>query len=352
MAQKDTTPASPRHARRLLRGVLFAAVVVCVLAGTSYTVMFAMPGRSHQGPLPQATKAQRAIAKALRATVTHLAQRLGPRNTSHINALQKAQGYIESQLRAMGYKPRRIGFRMKAPGKTHHNKWVYNIEASIKGTTTPSEILVVGAHYDSAFNAPGANDNASGMAALLALAKALRQRKFRRTLRFVAFVNEEPPYFRTSRMGSLYYARRCQGRNDDIKAMLSLETIGYYKDTAGSQRYPWPLGLLYPSQGNFIGFVSDVGSRELVRAAIGAFRKHARFPSEGVATFGLLPGIGWSDHWAFWQAGYQAIMVTDTAPYRDPHYHTRQDTPDKLDYLRMARVVEGLHHVIARLDSF
>jgi Zn-dependent M28 family amino/carboxypeptidase len=150
-------------------------------------------------------------------------------------------------------------------------------------------------------------------------------------------------------MGSRIDADNARRRGDDITAMLSLETIGYYSDGSSSQHYPWPVGLLYPSKGNFLGFVGDLGSRSLVRAAIGAFRASASFPSEGAALPSTFPGVDWSDHWSFRQAGYPAIMVTDTALYRDPNYHQASDTPDKLDYRSLARVTRGLEYTIRQL---
>jgi hypothetical protein len=152
-------------------------------------------------------------------------------------------------------------------------------------------------------------------------------------------------------MGSVRYARWCREQDEDIVAMLSLETIGYYSEAPGSQKYPPPLGLLYPSKGDFIGFVGNVRSRRLVRRCVGTFRASVAYPSEGGAPPGWIPGIGWSDHWSFWQSGYPGVMVTDTAPFRYPHYHAVTDTPDKLDYDRMVRVVTGLEGVVATLTG-
>ena len=170
-----------------------------------------------------------------------------------------------------------------------------------------------------------------------------------RTVRFVLFANEEPPFFQTADMGSLVYAKRCRQRGENIVAMLSVETIGYYSERPGSQQYPPPMGLLYPSTGDFIGFVGNVKSRHLVRELVGSFRRHAQFPSEGAALPGSMTGVSWSDQWAFWQEGYPAVMVTDTAPFRYPYYHHPADTPDRLDYERMARVVDGLRAVLVDL---
>lgn len=205
------------------------------------------------------------------------------------------------------------------------------------------------AHYDTVIGTPGANDNSSGVAATLALARRFAKRNTDRTLRFVAFVNEEPPYFQTDQMGSRVYAQRCRQRRENVVSMLSLETIGYYDDTPGTQDYPPPFGLLYPSEGNFIGFVGNTESGDLVRQAVAAFRRNEKFPAEGGALPGEIPGVGFSDQWSFWQEGYPALMVTDTAMFRYPHYHEPEDTIDKVNFDRTARVVRGLEKVVAEL---
>lgn len=225
----------------------------------------------------------------------------------------------------------------------------HNLEVERVGTAHPSEIIVVGAHYDSAFGTPGANDNGSGVASLLALARRLRNHQPARTLRLVWFANEEPPHFQGADMGSVRYADRARQRGENIVAMLSLETLGYYSDEPGSQEYPGVLQAAYPDTGNFIAFVGDTDSRALVHRVLAAFRALTTFPSEGAALPDALPGVGWSDHWAFWRHGYPAVMVTDTAPFRYTHYHTTKDTPDRLDYARLARVVHGIDHVVREL---
>ena len=197
----------------------------------------------------------------------------------------------------------------------------------------------------------GANDNASGVAALVEVARLLVAKPLARSVRFVAFVNEEAPFFYTLDMGSHRYARRAHERGDNITAMLSLETIGYYSDAPGSQHYPFPFSFFYPDTANFIGFVGNLSSRSLVRCSLDAFRQYTPFPSEGLASPGWITGISWSDHWSFWQAGYPAIMITDTALFRYAHYHAPTDTPDKLDYNRTARVVNGLSYVVEVLAN-
>lgn len=150
-------------------------------------------------------------------------------------------------------------------------------------------------------------------------------------------------------MGSVVYAKRCRERNENVVGMLSLETIGCYSDAKGSQKYPAPFNLFFPSRGNFIGFVGNRGSKRFVRDVVKSFRRHTKFPSEGVAAPERITGIGWSDHWAFWQQGYPGLMVTDTAPFRYVHYHEPTDTPDKIDYDRTARVVAGMARVVTEL---
>jgi hypothetical protein len=165
----------------------------------------------------------------------------------------------------------------------------------------------------------------------------------------VAFVNEEPPFFQSEQMGSVVYAKRCRQRNEKIVAMLTPETIGYYSDERGSQKYPGMLGMFYPKVGNFIAFVGESSATELVERCVESFRHHTKFPSEGGAAPASIEGVGWSDHWSFALQNYPALMITDTAPFRYPHYHTPQDTPDKVDYDRAARVVAGLVRVVREL---
>ena len=321
-------------------GVLFGTLGI--LSVGSYSCMVLMPGRSHSGPLPPLAPEESRLAATLRGDVETLAVRIGQRNHFFYDSLAAATDHVEKRLGETGLPVARHTYEIK--GKPFHN-----LEAERKGSSKPEEIVIVGAHYDSVLDCPGANDNGSGAAALLALAGALAAHRPARTLRWVAFTNEEPPHFQTETMGSRVYARRCRERNENIVAMLSLETIGCYSDAEKSQAYPPPMSLFYPSRGNFITFVGNLGSRRLVREVVGSFRRHAAFPSEGAALPGWLTGVGWSDQWSFWEEGYPGVMVTDTAPFRYPHYHTPEDTPDKIDFERCARVVAGLEKVIRDL---
>jgi Zn-dependent M28 family amino/carboxypeptidase len=278
----------------------------------------------------------------LRSHVDVLATTIGERHVWRHSALMRAADYVSGELTACGYHPVRHAYETAGVA-------VANIETVLPGASMAEQIVVIGAHYDTVRGCPGANDNASGVAALLELAARFASRRHERTIRFVAFVNEEPPFFMTAHMGSLVYARACQARRDRIVAMMSLETIGYYTDVPRSQQYPAAIGRLYPDVGNFIGFVSNVRSARLLMQARRAFKARTPFPVQSAAVPAVIPGVGWSDHWSFWQAGYPAMMVTDTAPYRYPWYHTPDDTPDKISIDRLSEVVDGLEHVVTAL---
>ena len=302
--------------------------------------MIRMPGKSYRGPLPAADEGLVTLTEEVRRDTAKLAVEIGERNVSRRpEQLTQAADYIETEFAAAGYEVSRQEYQVL--GQT-----CANLQAELRGTTRPDEIVVVGAHYDTVLGTPGANDNTTGVAAVLALARIFSGVSTGRTLRFVAFVNEEPPHFQTDAMGSRVYARRCRQQAENVVAMLSLETIGYYSDVSGSQHYPPPIGLFYPSEGNFIGIVGNVASRDLVRRVVGLFRQHEKFPSQGGALPEGLPGVGFSDHWSFWQEGYPAVMVTDTAMFRYPYYHDPEDTVDKIDFERVARVVRGLREVV------
>ena len=323
------------------RIVFWLAALLFIGGGVYY--MSDMPGERHTGTLPALTEAERVLSDRLRGHVTVLAGDIGERNVWRHAALEAASGYIEDRLRASGY-------RVAAQEYVAREKSVRNLEAELSGAGLSKQIIVIGAHYDSVRGSPGANDNATGIAAVLEIARLLSGQALARTVRFVAFTNEEAPFFYSQEMGSLRYARRAREQGEQIVAMLSLETIGYYSDAADSQHYPSRLyHLLYPDTGNFIGFVGNLSSRRLVRRCLAFFRRETAFPAEGVAAPGWMGGIHWSDHWSFWQEGYPALMVTDTALFRYPHYHAPDDTPDRIDYPRLARVVAGLARLTADL---
>ncbi|HKW36811.1 MAG TPA: M28 family peptidase [Burkholderiales bacterium] len=334
-----------RGGRIVLTFALIFLTALAVVAGFAAWLVAGMPGASHRGPLPPLDAATAQLADRLEAHVLAVASE--EHNVVRPEALERSARYIEASLSALGYAVRRQEFETGGVN-------VRNLEAAISGDAAgPAAVVVVGAHYDSRAGAVGANDNGSGVAALLELARMLKD--FRPAngveLRLVFYVNEEEPYARTEHMGSLVHADALASAGRQVLAMISLETIGYYSDEPGSQRYPAPLSLLYPRTGDFIGFVGNLRSRRLVRRAVGSFRAHAAFPAEGGALPDFIPDAGRSDHWAYWRHGWLALMVTDTAPFRYPHYHTPRDTPDKLDYERLARVVNGLEGMLRDLTA-
>jgi Zn-dependent M28 family amino/carboxypeptidase len=304
--------------------------------------MMTMPGKSYCGGLPKLSSAQLSLQKALESHVNHLALTIGERNAWQYTNLVAAKHYIEKIFENLGYEINRQIYYID-------DKEFCNIEIRIIGQELPNEIMVIGAHYDSVPGSPGADDNASGIAALLELAKLFKDLQPKRSIYLVAFVNEEYPYFYRHDMGSFVYARALREKSANIIAMFSLESIGYYTEDKKSQKYPAVLKLFYPSQGNFIAFVGNLFSRSLVRKIIKLFRKNTQFPSEGIAAPVWIPGVGWSDQINFWHFGYPAVMVTDTVPFRNPHYHTASDLPHTLYYESMARVVDGLSTAIVQL---
>jgi len=284
------------------------------------------------------------LIRALASHVHTLAGQIGQRNLYLPGSLSRAERYISSTLMSFGYTVGRQTYQVDGVD-------FVNLFVEIKGARQGDEIVVVGAHYDTVLGSPGANDNASGVAAMLELARQFKSHKPNRTLRFVAFANEEPPYFHTEHMGSYVYARWCRAQNEKIVAMISVETIGYFTDAPCSQYYPPPMGLFYPGRGDFIGVVGCTKYGWLVREIVKVFRDVGLIPVEGGAFPAAIPGISWSDHWSFWQHGYPAVMITDTAPFRYPYYHSEQDTPDKLDYERLACVVLSLKGAIFSLTN-
>lgn len=281
-------------------------------------------------------------AERLRKHVWTLADEIGERNVFHPAALHAAEDYIRGVWEEQGYP-------VVAQEYTERGVRSANLQITCRGTKWPDDIVLIGAHYDSVIGSPGANDNGSGVASLLELSRLFNDAPAGMTVRFVAFVNEEPPFFFTKHQGSRVYVDEAHRRGDDIRLMIALETMGYFRDERSSQSYPPLFGLFYPDRANFISLVTNFRSRRAMRRLATCFRQVSDFPLEHVATFWLVPGVCWSDHLSFWRKGYQALMVTDTAFYRYPWYHSWQDTPEKLDYARLARVTQGLHAAIVRL---
>ncbi len=318
-------------------------VVLVALAAAAAWYSLSLPGKNYTGPLAPPSPAEEHLAQRLQRHVTAIASR--PHNVSHPAELEKSAAYIEGELKALGYEPQPQTYMTDGQA-------VRNIEVVLapQGAGPATESLVVGAHYDSAGVAPGANDNGTGVAAVLELARLLKGTPLKeKGLRLVLFVNEEPPYDRTPDMGSVRYAQMLKDRGARVFGMISLETLGCFSDAPGSQKYPAPFGLVFPSKANFIAFVAMPGSRNFLHEVVASFRRHTQFPTIGGTAPDQIDGIGWSDHWSFAQAGYPAVMVTDTALFRYQHYHKPTDTPDKVDYKKLARITLGLEQTVRDL---
>ncbi len=325
-------PIGMRKAAKALALLLAAAVLALVVVAAW---ILWMPGRSWRGPRPPLHPGEVAVAEDLERTVRVLAEEIGPRHFERPGSLERTLAWLEAEFRARGLEPQREPFEGR--GQTFAN-----LVAEVPGRRAPGEIVVVGAHYDTCGDQPGADDNASGVAGLLAIARAMAGSGADRTLRLVAFANEEPPFFKGQLMGSRVHAEASRARGDRIVGMWSLEMLGYYSDAPGSQEYPWPLGLIYPDRGDFVAMVADHASRAWVHASIRAFRRTATIPSEGIASPFPVVGLDLSDHWSFWRSGYPALMVVDGGPFRNPHYHRPTDLPGTLDFASSARVVRSL----------
>ncbi|CAN5456364.1 M28 family metallopeptidase [soil metagenome] len=322
-----------------------------------------MAQKSRRDSLAPLSAGENLISAKLRAHVLMLAGIIGARSlTSNPAGLEKAAQYIEyslsefeyvrSQQDFMAHVSTSIGAAGGTTPMVENKVCTRNLIAEVKGSKRPQEIIILGAHYDSVYDCPAANDNGSGVASLLELARLLSKFESERTIRFVAFTNEEPPFFGTADWGAQQYAAVCHERAEKVIAMLSLETMGYYSDAAGSQTFPHDVfGLVYPKQGDFIAFVSNMKSRRLLNRFTKLFRSATPFPCEKVAVPESIRGVAYSDHAAFWKYDYPALMITDTAFYRYPHYHTNEDTPEKVDYDSLARVVFGIAEVVKQISN-
>jgi Zn-dependent M28 family amino/carboxypeptidase len=277
-------------------------------------------------------------------TVRHLSVDIGERSYPDTKKLGLAADYIEDKLRHYGCHVKRQPF-------TYGSGTYYNIIAEVKGLRDDKDgVLVIGAHYDTVAGTPGADDNASGVAGLLELARLTAAGPPDRTVHFVAFSLEEPPAFMTKHMGSYVYARELKERGVKIQGMISLEMLGYYCDSKGSQIYPFSLfKLFYPASGNFIAFVGNLYSRAFMTRVKNSFIAASRIPVESLSGVSLIPGVDFSDHRSFWKLGYSAFMITDTAFYRNPNYHGPGDTAETLDYEKMSELVAGLYKALAKV---
>jgi Zn-dependent M28 family amino/carboxypeptidase len=277
----------------------------------------------------------------LEAHVRKLSVELMPRDESHVENLDLVAEYIKNEFSQTTGLVSEQSYRVE--GKSYRN-----VIAQFGPET--EERIIVGAHYDTAGALPGADDNASGVAGLIELARLLARQQPPMRVELVAFTLEEPPYFRTTGMGSSVHAESLRKQNVRVRAMFSLEMIGYFSDAPNSQLFP--VGILsafYPSTGNYIGVVGRLGDWSTVRRTKAAMRRASPLPVYSINAPSFVAGVDFSDQLNYWRFGYNAVMITDTAFYRNRNYHTAQDTAEKLDYKRMAMVVEGVYAAVAEL---
>lgn len=277
------------------------------------------------------------IVKAgyIKKHVTMLAGNIGERNISQPRALLRAADYITDQWQAMGLEVQPQYFKTQGVE-------CRNLEVTHIGSEQPGKIILVGAHYDSSHDCPGANDNASGIAALLEISRAISRMRSKCSIRYVAFANQAPPLFGTDEMGSWVYAHHARQRGDNIQTALILESLGYYSDTPGSQLAPLPLSLFCPNRGNFLAMASNLRSRGVTRRFSQAFQEQTHFPCRSVSTPEFMPRIVNSDQTPFWLNGYKAFVITDTGRYRYPFYRSAKDTPERIDYSSIEMISDGI----------
>ncbi len=281
--------------------------------------------------------------KRLEESVRYLSVEIGPRSYQDHEKLDRVAEYISGHFKEYGYYISEQPFSYR--GKTYRN-----IIASSHGSNSDKEIIVVGAHYDTVVGSPGADDNASAVAGLLELARLMSITRAVPDVHFAAFALEEPPVFRTENMGSYHYARALKKSGRKVLGMICLEMIGYFVDRPHSQEFPLPfLDRRFPTEGNFIAAVGNRRSKKLTKTIRDGFKQGTDLPVFSLNALPLVIGIDFSDHWSFYKFGYSAVMITDTAFYRNPHYHMESDTYETLDYERMAKVVHGVRAAVERL---
>ncbi|HVO66729.1 MAG TPA: M28 family peptidase [Syntrophales bacterium] len=290
---------------------------------------------------PAAT--QSGDAHRLYKHVEHLSVHIGSRSVYEYDKITATKDYIVSSLKDFGCEPALQTF-------IYNGREYSNIIVSMTGSKSPAETVIIGAHYDTVYGTPGADDNASAVAVLLEICRISKNFSPARTLKLIFFVIEEPPVFRSKYMGSYVYAAEAKARNENIKSMICLEMLGYYADKKGGQSFPLPLmNMVYPSTPNFIAIVGNMSSRDLVEKVKKSLRESSSIHIETLSTVSFIPGVDFSDHRSFWKMGYPAVMITDTAFYRNPNYHAQTDSIDTLNFDKMNDLLNGLLNVVRNL---
>lgn len=321
------------------RKMLYALLILAlgVAAALVYPIVKVKMSASVIHPEPRFIPAS--SEQALYGHVHALSVVIGSRSIQEYGKIREAERYIRTFLEGQG-----VPFLLQ--GYDHEGKRYHNIVVTLAGRSHRDESVLIGAHYDTIYGTPGADDNASAVAVLLELCRDLKDYRPQRTLKMIFFVLEEPPSFMTPAMGSYVYAQQALDRGERIHGMISLEMVGYFNEAKGSQAFPVPgMHWLFPDQGNFIGVVGNVHSRELTLAVAEALKTGSALPVQHLVSLPFIPGIGLSDHGPFWKMGFRAVMVTDTAFYRNPNYHSGNDTIGTLRFDKMSELVRGMVYV-------
>ena len=325
--------------RKMITYILI--ILIILIAFLIYSMLKVRFTTTVTPPKPDTAKSEH--IRHLYAHVEHISSKIGSRSVFEHNKIEATKCYIISCLEGLGFIPDLQTY-------TYEGREYSNVIVSIKGGARPEETVIIGAHYDTVYDTPGADDNASAVAVLLEMCRILENFSPERTLKLIFFVFEEPPLFRSEHMGSYVYAKEAKARNETITAMISLEMLGYYSDKKGGQTFPLPLmSLMYSTTPDFIAVVGNLQSRSLVEKVRNAIRESSGIPVETLSTVSFVPGVDFSDHRSFWKMGYPAVMITDTAFYRNPNYHTETDTIDTLNFDKMADLLKGLVNVAKTL---
>lgn len=311
--------------------IVVALLVVIPLLYTAQPLIGPVPHR----PAPMVDAAQ------LKVDVNHLA--LASRVYNDRSGLDAVAAWIHGRFEGCGARVQDQVYGVQ--GKAYRN-----VVADFGPSQGP--VLVVGAHYDTCDAKPGADDNASGVAGLLALAKLLQAHPPRHPVELVAYTLEEPPFFRSADMGSVRHAQALKASGRQVRGVLVLEMIGTFEDAENSQDYPLPgLSLIYGGRGDFLAIVGEVGGAGFTRKVKADMRGACGLPIKSINATSAISGIDFSDHRSYWAEGIPAVMLTDTAFLRNPRYHTAADTPDHLDYRRMAEAVRGVYGAVEALSE-
>ncbi|MEN3044257.1 MAG: M28 family peptidase [Candidatus Hydrothermales bacterium] len=282
------------------------------------------------------------MIESLKRHVEVLSLDIGKRNVFNYKNYLKSKEYILENLKNLNYEIREVEYKSYG-----HDVSIIEV-GKVFGS---SEIFIIGAHYDSFYDSPGADDNASSVSLLIEIAKSFSQINFKRDIRFLFFPNEEPPFFNSKEMGSEVYVKELNKRKEKVELMISLESVGYYKEEKKSQSYPFPLNFFYPDTANFIGIVSNIRSRFYMKKVYEIFKSNTMIQVKYLSFPPIIPEMNFSDHFPFWKRGIKALLITDTAFLRNPNYHTRFDLPDTLDYKKLYEVYRGIFSFIEFLNS-